>query len=84
MFLVLPFTLIAIGVYQGWINPAHPELPLAFSFSNLLLLLCLFPMLYVLVALLEEDHTLGLLDTTVMAAIFLLLIILLLSYGSHR
>ena len=83
MFMVLPFTLVAIGGYQAWINPDHPELPLLFSFSNMLLLLFLFPMLFVLVELLEEDHTLGVLDTTIMVAIFLLLIALLLSYGAH-
>ena len=82
MFMVLPFTLIAIGAYQAWINPAHPELPLLFSFSNMLLLLFLFPMLFVLVELLEEDHTLDVLDTTIMIAIFMLLIALLLSYGA--
>jgi hypothetical protein len=82
MFLVLPFTLIAIGCYQALINPNHPELPLLFSFNNILLLMCLFPMLFVLIELLEKDHTLGLLDTTIMLAIFLLLIILLLSYGA--
>jgi hypothetical protein len=81
MFMVLPFTLIAIGVYQARINPDHPELPLLFSFSNMLLLF-LFPMLFVLVELLEADHTLDVLDTTIMAAIFLLLIALLLSYGA--
>ena len=80
--MVLPFTLIAIGVYQAWINPAHPELPLLFSFSNMLLLLFLFPMLFVMVELLQEDHTLDILDTTIMLAIFLLLITLLLSYGA--
>jgi hypothetical protein len=82
MFMVLPFTLVAIGCYQAWINPNHPELPLLFSFTNMLLLLFLFPMLFVLVELLEEDHTLGLLDATIMVAIFLLLIALLLSYGA--
>jgi hypothetical protein len=82
MFMVLPFTLVAIGSYQAWINPSHPELPLLFSFSNMLLLLFLFPMLFVLVELLEEDHTLDLLDTTIMVAIFLLLIALLLIYGA--
>ncbi len=81
MFLVLPFTLVAIGFYQAWINPGHPELPILLSFSNLLLLVFLFPMMFVLIELLEEDHTLGLLDTTVMVAIFLLLIVILLSYG---
>lgn len=83
MFLVLPFTLIAIGCYQAWINPQHPELPLLFSLSNMLLLLFLFPMLFVLIELLEEDHTLGILDTTIMVAIFILLIALLLSYAAH-
>lgn len=83
MFMVLPFTLVAIGFYQALINPGHPELPLLFSFSNMLLLLFLFPMLFVLVELLEEDHTLGILDTTIMVAIFLLLIALLLTYGAH-
>lgn len=83
MFMVLPFTLISIGIYGAWINPGHPELPLQFTFSSMLLLLFLFPMLFVLIELLEEDHTLGILDTTIMAAIFLLLIALLLSYGAH-
>ncbi|NND92834.1 MAG: hypothetical protein HKN42_18405 [Granulosicoccus sp.] len=83
MFMVLPFTLIAIACYQGWINPDHPELPLTFSFTNLLLLLFLFPMLFVLVELLEENHTMDLLDTIIMVAIFLLLIVLLLNYGVH-
>jgi hypothetical protein len=82
MFMVLPFTLLAIGAYQGWINPAHPELPLLFSLSNMLLLLFLFPMLFVLVELLQEDHTLDILDTTIMLVIFLLLIALLLTYGA--
>lgn len=81
IFLVLPFTLIAIGCHQAWINPNHPELPLLFSFTNILLLIFLFPMLFVLVELLEEDHTLDLLDTTIMVVIFMLLIVLLLSYG---
>ncbi len=83
MFLVLPFTLIAIGCYQIWGNPGHPELPLPFSLSNMLLLLFLFPMLFVLIELLKEDHTLGILDTTIMVSIFVLLIALLLTYGAQ-
>ena len=82
MFMVLPFTLLAIGGYQAWVNPGHPDLPLLFSFSNMLLLLFLFPMLFVLLELLQENHTLDILDTTIMLAIFLLLIALLLSYGT--
>jgi hypothetical protein len=82
MFLVLPFTLLCIALYQGFINPAHPELPLEFSVSNIFLLLFLFPTFYTLSSLLEEDHTLGILDTTIMTGIFLFLIIVLVSYGT--
>ncbi|MBL4729236.1 MAG: hypothetical protein JKY40_07955 [Gammaproteobacteria bacterium] len=81
MFLVLPFTLLYIALYQGFINPAHVELPLEFSTSNIFLLLFLFPTFYTLSSLLEEDHTLGILDTTIMTSIFLFLIVLLVSYG---
>jgi hypothetical protein len=36
-----------------------------------------------LVELLEEDHTLGRLDTVIMTSIFVLLILLLITYGAH-
>lgn len=81
MFLVLPFTLLTIAFYQFFINPTHPELPLEFSLSSIFLLLFLFPTFYTLSSLLEEDHTLGLLDTTIMTGIFLFLIVLLVTYG---
>lgn len=81
MFLVLPFTLLSIALYQGLLNPAHPELPLEFTIANIFLLLFLFPTFYTLSSLLEEDHTLGILDTTIMTGIFLFLIVLLVSYG---
>lgn len=81
MFLVLPFTLLCIALYQGLLDPAHPELPLEFSISNILLLLFLFPTFYTLSSLLEEDHTLGILDTTIMTSIILFLIVLLVTYG---
>jgi len=82
MFMVLPFTLLAIGVYQATADGGHPELPLAFTVSNILLFLLLFPTFYVLIALIEEDHTLGALDTTIMASIFLLILLILIGYGS--
>ena len=81
MFLVLPFTLLSIALYQGLLNPAHPELPLEFTIANIFLLLFLFPTFYTLSSLLEEDHTLGILDTTIMTGIFLFLIVLLVTYG---
>lgn len=83
MFLVVPFTLAAIGIYQGWINPGHPKLPLDFGLANLFLLLFLFPTFFVLLELLEDDHTLGILDTTIMTAIVGLLILLLVTYGAN-
>ena len=83
MFLVLPYTLLGIAVYQSFINPAHSELPLEFSLSNILLLLFLFPTFYTLSSLLEEDHTLGNLDTIIMTGIFLFLIVLLATYGGN-
>jgi hypothetical protein len=82
MFLMLPFTLLGIAFYQMVVNPTHVELPLGFSLSNIfLLLLFLFPTFYTLLSLLEEDHTLGLLDTTIMTGIFTFLIVLLVTYG---
>lgn len=83
MFLVVPFTLLAIGIYQGWINPGHSALPLGFGLSNLFLLIFLFPTFFVLLELLEDDHTLGILDTTIMTAIVGLLILLLVTYGAN-
>jgi hypothetical protein len=83
MFLVLPYTLLGIAVYQSFINPSHSDLPLEFSLSNILLLLFLFPTFYTLSSLLEEDHTLGNLDTIIMAGIFLFLIVLLATYGGN-
>jgi Ca2+/Na+ antiporter len=82
MFLVLPFTLLCVGLYQGFINPGHPELPLHFSVSLALLTALLFPTFYALVALLEEDHTFGILDTVIMGAICSLILLALLVYGS--
>lgn len=81
MFLVLPFTLLAIAIYQGVMGAGHPELPLTFTLSNVLLFILLFPTFYVLIALIEEDHTLGALDTTIMSSIFLLIILILIGYG---
>ena len=81
MFLVLPYTLLGIAVYQSFFNPTHPDLPLQFSLSNIFLLLFLFPTFYTLSSLLEEDHTLGNLDTIIMTGIFLFLIVLLVTYG---
>jgi len=81
MFLVLPFTLLAIAGYQGVLAIEHVDLPLAFTPTNVLLFVLLFPTFYVLIALIEEDHTLGALDTITMVAIFTLVILILVGYG---
>lgn len=83
MFLVLPFTMISIGIYEILINSSHSELPLAFDLSHILLLIFLFPMFFVMFELLEEDHTLGILDTTIMTGIFILIILILVTYGAN-
>jgi len=83
LLLVLPFTLLAIAVYETWINPGHPHLPIGFTLSNIFLLIFLFPTFFVLLELLEEDHTFGILDTTVMTTIVVLLILLLVTYGGN-
>lgn len=83
MFLVLPCTLLCIAFYQSFFNPVHPDLPLEFSLANTLLLLFLFPTFYTLSSLLEEDHTLGILDTVIMTGIFLFLIVLLVTHGGN-
>ncbi|KPV41041.1 hypothetical protein AN478_03705 [Thiohalorhabdus denitrificans] len=82
MFLVVPITLLAIAAYQGWVAPDHPTLPLGFDLSNTFLLLFLFPTFFVLLELIEENHTLGILDTTIMTAIVALLILVLIAYGN--
>lgn len=82
LFLIVPFTFLAIACYQAFVNPGHPDLPITFSVPNILLLIFLYPTLHTLAALLENDHTLGILDTTIMISIVGLLILLLVSYGA--
>jgi hypothetical protein len=81
LFLIVPFTFGAIAFYQIFVNPGHTDFPITFSIPNILLLLFLFPTFHTLAALLENDHTMGVLDTTIMIAIVGLLILLLVFYG---
>jgi hypothetical protein len=82
MFLIVPFTFLAIAYYQAFVNPTHPELPILFSLPNILLLIFLFPTLHTLASLLENDHTMDILDTTIMVTLVGLLLILLVVYGT--
>lgn len=81
MLLVVPFTLVGIGAYQAF-GGGHGELPIGFDISTTLLLIFLFPTFFVLLELIEEDHTFGLLDTTIMTSIIFILILLLVTYGA--
>lgn len=81
LFLIVPFTLGAIAYYQTFVNPDHPDFPIPFSVPNILLVIFLFPTFHTLAALLENDHTMGILDTVIMVSIVALLILLLVAYG---
>lgn len=82
LFLVVPFTFGMICLYQLFINPNHPDFPIVFSVSNILLMIFLFPTFQALATLLEDDHTMDPLDTTIMISIVALLLLLLVTYGA--
>ena len=81
LFLIVPFTLCAIAFYQVFVNPGHPDFPISFTVPNILLLIFLFPTLHTLAALLENDHTMDILDTIIMFAIVGLLLLLIITYS---
>ncbi len=81
LFLIVPYTLFCIVLYQS-VNPSHMDFPLTFSTPTILLLIFLFPTFYTASMLLTEDHTFGILDTTIMTVIVVLLILLLVTYGA--
>lgn len=81
LFLIVPFTFIAIAYYQVFVNSGHPDLPIVFSVTHILLLIFLFPTLHTLASLLQNDHTMDILDTVIMFAIVGLLVLLLVTYG---
>lgn len=82
VFLIVPFTLLAIAYYQAFVDQNHPDLPILFSVPNILLLIFLFPTLHTLASLLENDHTMDILDTTIMVSLVGLLLFLLVVYGT--
>jgi len=81
LFLIVPFTFLAIAFYQVFVNPEHFDFPILFTVPNILLLIFLFPTLHTMAALLEKDHTMDILDTVIMFAIVGLLLLLLVTYG---
>jgi hypothetical protein len=81
LFLIVPFTLLAIVYYQAFVNPDHPDFPIMLYVPNILLFIFLFPTLHTLAALLQNDHTMDILDTIIMFTIVGLLLLLLVTYG---
>lgn len=82
LFLIVPFTFCAIAFYQAFINSGHLDLPILFTVPNILLLIFLFPTLHTLAALLENDHTMDILDTVIMFSIVGLLLLLITTYSA--
>ncbi|HET7768482.1 MAG TPA: sodium/calcium exchanger protein, partial [Chloroflexota bacterium] len=74
MFLLWPFSLIVIGLY-GLIGFTSHVIPINFNTSMLILLM--FPLFYVLLEYIEEDHTLSNLDAAAMTFIYLMLLYIL-------
>ena len=81
LFLIVPFTFLAIAYYQVFVNSGHPDLPIEFSVTHILMLVFLFPTLHTLASLLQNDHTMDILDTVIMFSIVGLLLLLLVTYG---
>ena len=79
VFLIVPYTLVYIVIYQSWFAGATDNW-LVFSVPNILLLVFLYPTLYTLSALLEQNHTFDVLDTTIMTMIVMLLLFFLIFY----
>jgi Ca2+/Na+ antiporter len=82
LFLIVPFTFLAIAYYQVFVNTGHPDLPIGFSVTHILMLVFLFPTLHTLASLLQNDHTMDILDTVIMFSIVGLLLLLLVTYGA--
>jgi hypothetical protein len=76
LFLIVPFTLVAIALYQAFVNPGYSDLPILFSVPNILPFVFLFPIFHTLALMLENDHTMCIHDTVIMVSIVGLLLLL--------
>lgn len=72
MFLLVPFSMIVIAVY-GFVT-GSPQYVIPINVSTTMLMLLLFPLFYVLLEYIEEDHTLSNLDAAAMTGIYILLL----------
>lgn len=72
MFLLVPFSMITIAVFGFATGAAKYAIPI--SVDTTLLMLLLFPLFYVLLEYLKDDHTLNNLDAASMTGIYALLL----------
>lgn len=72
MFLLLPFAMIVIGVLGLVSGNALYAIPI--NLDTTLLMLLLFPLFYVLLEFIKEDHTLNNLDAAAMTGIYALML----------
>lgn len=72
MFLLLPFAMLMVGIL-GFVT-GSPIYVIPIQLDTILLMLLLFPVFYVLLEFLKDDHTLNNLDAAAMTGIYLLLL----------
>lgn len=75
--LLLAFTMLVIGMLA--FATGSPTYSIPFNVQTTLLMVLQFPMLYVLVNFIEEDHTLNNLDAAAMTGVYALLLYFLFS-----
>ncbi len=80
LFLVVPFTFLMIGLFSLLTGDPRYVVPIDFTTTSIMVLL--FPLFFVLLQYIEEDHTLSNLDAASMTGIYLLLIYVLVFTGT--
>jgi CRP-like cAMP-binding protein/Ca2+/Na+ antiporter len=80
MFLLLPFSMMAIAVL-GFMS-GDPQYSIPITVETTFLMILLFPVFYVLLEYLKDDHTLNNLDAAAMTGIYALLLYFLFTTGS--
>ncbi|MCZ6561428.1 MAG: hypothetical protein O6948_00680, partial [Deltaproteobacteria bacterium] len=80
MFLVVPYTFLMIGLFNLFTGDPRYVVPIDFTTTSIMVLL--FPLFFVLLQYIEEDHTLSNLDAAAMTGIYLLLIYVLVFSGT--
>ncbi|HEY3117422.1 MAG TPA: cyclic nucleotide-binding domain-containing protein, partial [Chloroflexota bacterium] len=76
--LLLPFAMGCIGIFGLVIGGSIYSIPI--NIHTIMLMILQFPMLYVLLSFIEEDHTLNVFDAVAMTGIYALLLYFLFSF----